>query len=147
VITFDELHWARLGVRDDTVVRCGGADRRCHAELAYIDTLPNGVRWLFFDPGWHDAPLGADNAEDVERFAQLRAAYPSFARMGPTLDIWRPSRHASDGNRRLRRPSLHALPNGGPHAGAFRRAARFPALAVCWDGHINVLDAAQLRVK
>lgn len=143
MIAFDQLVTARLGTRDDTVVFCGGAENRCRDELAYIDTLPNGVRWLFFDPGWH-----RESPDDELLLDWLRSADPAFQYLQSVIHVWRRSKHVA-AHRRVRRrpPTPQALENGGPSAGWARRAQHLPALAVCWDGHVNVLDAKQLRVR
>jgi hypothetical protein len=137
VIAFDQLHTARLGARDDAAVRCGGSENCCRDQLAYIDTLPNGVRWLFFDPGWH-----VDYSDDALLFDWLRGADPVFAHLQGSVAVWKRTRHARGQHTR---PGVVALPNGA-QAGGLRRA-RLPALAICWDGHVNVLDAARLQVK
>jgi hypothetical protein len=144
VIAFDQLYMAQLGTHDDSVVGCGFAGNTCRDQLAYVDTLPNGVRWLFFDPGWH-----VDYPDDPLLLDWLHAADPLFQHLRSAVAVWRRADPQPKGHRGLRRRPLPvgAVPNGGPHSGAFRRNAYFPALAVCLDGHANILDAKRLRVQ
>ena len=143
MIAFDQLYTARFGSNDDTVIRCGGADNRCRDQLAYVDTWEHGVRMLFFEAGWH-----VSYPDDDLLLGWLRNADSVFQYLQVNPPIWQRSEHTRDRRRFARRPApVKALPNGGPHSGGLRHPQHFPALAICWYGHVNVLDAKRLRVR